>query len=134
MSDNSPKSLDMSQVAETMRRYVITAGGPRPGGETVERWLERASRRLGLGYRRTRAIYHREARRIDAHEYLDAKHRVEEMARLRAQIAALEVQQKADLDAMAAQLPVLLGPLYPYAVKAGLINPEAVAAQEDGEG
>lgn len=88
--------------------------------------------------RRIKAHLYGEVRRQPAHEAeairaaVERKRR-EEITRLRAQIATLEVQQKADLDAMAAQLPTLLGPLYPLAVKAGLVNPEAVAASEDGE-
>lgn len=88
--------------------------------------------------RRIRAYLYSEARQTPAHEAeairaAVQRKRREEITRLRAQIATLEVQQRADLDAMAAQLPTLLGPLYPLAVKAGLINPEAIEAAQDGE-
>lgn len=125
-----------SQTIEESREGILYLAGNGPLKTRIGR-----VRRYLKGVctdRRVKGYLYDEPRQVPAHEAEAIKAAVErkrreEITRLRAQIATLEVQQRADLDAMAAQLPILLGPLYPLAVKAGLVNPEAVASQEDGE-
>lgn len=139
MLEKLSKGAEMRSEAQAIEvagrgvRYLAGDGSLKTRIERAHGYLRGICKR-----RRVRAHLYGEVRQQPAHEAEAIKAAVErkrreEITRLRAQIATLEVQQKADLDAMAAQLPILLGPLYPYAVKAGLINPEAVASQEDGE-
>ncbi len=102
MLDNSSKSLDSTMMAaarinDDLRGWIGSIAGPRGWDDTRESWLARAARRLGLPYRRVRALYYGEARRVDAAEYL--------MIRARAQVArdaALEGAIDAQTSALAA--------------------------------
>lgn len=129
-------------TAEAIREEIATlvreTAEPRPVGDSVKTAIQRSARRIGISPGRVKRLWYREAEAITALEAdlirrRAKEQRARELTRLRAQIATLEVQQKADRDALAAQLPILLGPLYPMAVKAGLVNPEAAAAPKDGE-
>lgn len=61
-------------TAEQARDLLISAAGPRDlGAPSVKLMLARAARRLGIGLRRARAIYHREARLIGADEWESIK-------------------------------------------------------------
>ena len=139
MSEKLSEGAEMSsasQAIERSRQGVVYLAGDGPLKARIRRVREYldgvcTDRRVkGYLYYETREVLAHEAEAIEAAVQQKCR---KEMNRLRAQIAALEVQQRHDLDAMAAQLPILLGPLYPHAVAAGLVNPEAVAAQEDGE-
>lgn len=140
MSEKSSKGVEMYR-AETIEdasngvRYLAGDGPVKARVNRAHRYL-----RGVCTPRRVKAHVYGEVRQVEAHESEAIKAAVRqarraELTRLRAQIATLEAQQEADLYAMAAQLPTLLGPLYPLACEMGLVNPEVVAkGQEDGEG
>lgn len=70
MSDKSSKDSDKMPTAEQARELLIRAAGPRDlSAPSVKAMLGRAATRLGIGMRRARAIYHREARLIGADEW-----------------------------------------------------------------
>ncbi|MGI9485447.1 MAG: hypothetical protein ACR2RF_06105 [Geminicoccaceae bacterium] len=130
--------MSAEAIRAQMTEMVQEAAEPRPVGDSVKAAINRAALRLRKPPGWVKRHWYGEVSRVEAHEYVETRSRIErqrakEITRLRAQIATLEVQQEADLDAMAAQLPILLGPLYPLACKMGLVNPEAVASQEDGK-
>lgn len=78
VSDRSPKGADKMSTAEQARHLLIAAAGPRAIGEGVKVLLTRASIRLGISFRRARAIYHGEARLIGADEWESMKCRAAE--------------------------------------------------------
>lgn len=57
-------------VSAQAREMLCAIAGPRGWNDTRESWLAKASRRLGFGPRRTKAIFYGEARRISAEEWL----------------------------------------------------------------
>ncbi len=136
MSDNASERYEMTDVthadtAEEFRDITITAGDQQPG-ETIERTLWKAARLLGLNYQRVRSIYHRSARRIEAHELLNARRKASELRtrRFQQQIATLEARNRTDAHALAVEARQLFGPAFEVLVKAGLVvDPEAA----DGE-
>jgi hypothetical protein len=72
MSDISPKSLEMSTAVSReaqchLRALVDGYGASVP----LKAILPSIARKIGIGHRRARAIWHGEARRIEGHE-LDA--------------------------------------------------------------
>lgn len=82
-------------VMREMRGALVTVAGSREPGETIERWLERGARRLGITYARAFGYWHRRVRRVGAVEYLVVQQRVEAHAAgrikaLRAELACLE--------------------------------------------
>lgn len=59
------KSLEIqSEASDLVRKWA----GPRLLGDSSKSLIGRAARRLGFSFRRTKALYYREARRIDAEE------------------------------------------------------------------
>lgn len=141
MSKNSWKDFHMpdvsaAEVLEEMRGIVVEAGGH---DATVDRRLERAATVLRFPLSRVRSIYHRKARRIDAHEYLVAQRRMEqrrqrELEALRHQVAVLEAQYRDDRDALKARTRELVGGFVPLLEKLGLVEAREKAAEEDGAG
>lgn len=82
-------------VLHEMRSALVQVAGSREPGETIERWLERAARRLGIPYARAFNYWHRRVRRVDAVEYLAVQRRAKAHAsarieELRAELAILE--------------------------------------------
>lgn len=108
----------MDEVAHQMRGALVQVAGGREPGETIERWLERGARRLGITYARAFNYWHRRVRRVDAVEYLVITRRAEAHARqrilnLRAELAQLEgrpIAQEASAPVDAAADRVLAGP------------------------
>jgi hypothetical protein len=74
---NSPYASPMDEA----RALVRKCAEPRPAGDLVKAAIYRASRRLGMPFSRTRCIWYREARRIDAAE-MDQLRRKAGMAEL----------------------------------------------------
>lgn len=76
-------------VASEASILVRQIAEPRPVGDSVKAAINRASRRLGFGYRRTKTIWYGEASRISAEE-IDAlrkeaeRRNVEQVARAEA--------------------------------------------------
>lgn len=66
MSDLSSES-EMSSVNEACD-LVQRVAEPRASADSVKALVVRAARRLGFSFTRTRDIWYRHARRIDAHE------------------------------------------------------------------
>ena len=58
--------MDYASHASAM---IAEIAGPRGWNDTRERWLERASRKLGFTYSRTRSLYYQRARVITAQEW-----------------------------------------------------------------
>jgi len=127
--------VSAAQVNEEMRGFVVEAGGNHP---SVDRRLERAATVLKFPLSRVRSIYHRKARRIDAHEYIGAQRRMEamrlrELEAKREQVAALEAQYRHDRDALKERLHELAGPYLELLEKFGVLEKGATRTQEDGE-
>ena len=79
-ADVSPKDAGNMPTAETARELLIAAAGPRDlDAPSVKAMLSRAALRLGIGLRRARAIYHREARLIGADEWQAIMRRAAEL-------------------------------------------------------
>ena len=57
-----------SEIASEASRLVRQWAGRRDSSDSVKGLIRRAARRLGFSYSRTRSLYYREARRIDARE------------------------------------------------------------------
>lgn len=139
MSDNASERYDMTDVThadsvEEMRRHVIVVGDQQPG-ETIERMLWKAAQRLRENYQRVRSYYHGAARKIEAHELLNARRKAAELRirRFQQQIAVLEARNRTDAHALGVEARQLFGPAFEILVKAGVVvDPEAAA--EDGEG
>ena len=66
-SDKAFGGSEMSSVAEAST-LVKRIAEPRPVGDKVKAAIDRASRRSGLSFMRTREIWYRNARRIDSTE------------------------------------------------------------------
>ena len=98
--DSRSKDADMSSTISTeMQAILRMAAEPASPGESVKAAINRAARRLQLGYRRARAIWYEEARIITA----------EEADRLRAARAALREERLLRLDAEMALLRAQIG-------------------------
>jgi hypothetical protein len=82
LSDKAFEDAEMSSVHEASM-LVRNVAEPRPIGDSVKSAISRAARRLGFSYGRTRRIWYRDARRIDAAE----------MDKLRERAARAEVEQ-----------------------------------------
>ncbi len=99
-SDNPSKGTDVSSTINTeMQAILRLAAEPASPGESVKVAINRAARRLQLGYRRARAIWYEEARMITAAE---ADH-------LRTAQIQLMSERLSRLDAEAALIRARLG-------------------------
>lgn len=79
-SDHPPKDSANMPTAEQARELLIAVAGPRDlSAPSVKALLWRAATRLGIGLRRARAIYHREARLIGADEWFAIQRRANEL-------------------------------------------------------
>ena len=103
MSDKSSKNLDKSSkgraaMAEALVQEAAAAlreAFPPRAGENVKSRIATAARVLGVKYRRARALWYAEARRVEVHEWeaiKDARSRTaaERVARLRAHLLATD--------------------------------------------
>lgn len=127
--------VSAAEVNETMRGLVLEAGGNEP---SIDRRLERAATVLRFPLSRVRSIYHRKARRIDAHEYIGAQRRMKamrlrELEAKRQQVAALEAQYRHDRDALKERLHELAGPYLELLESLGVLEKGAGRVEEDGE-
>lgn len=102
VSERPSTGAAMPSAAIIVRDVVIAAAGERGWSDTREAWIARAARRLGLNYRRARAIFYGEARRIDADEYLSLILRAESLRLEQARQEAVNAAIQADLRARAA--------------------------------
>lgn len=93
-------AVDHDEMAALLRK-VAGEGG------SIEERIARAARKLGWGFRRAKAHWYGEARRIDHHELLAAR----EAARRREEAAANA--EIADLRARLARLEAMLGQVDP---------------------
>lgn len=106
------------EVVREMRGSLIEVAGSRAPGETIERWLERAARRLGITYARASNYWHCRVRRVDAAEYLTIQrraqaHALQRIKNLRAELALLEAHataQETSAPVEAASDRLLAGP------------------------
>lgn len=78
-----------------MRAFIRDVAGDRLPEDTIESWISRAARRLGMPYSRVRNIWRNRARVITAAEFEHAracafKAKQQEIARLRQRADALE--------------------------------------------
>lgn len=91
-----PKGTPMTAACEA-RDLIATIAGPQALGCRIKTALDRVARRVGMNPRRVRALWHGEARRIEADE-LEALRRAakletparDELAALRETVARLE--------------------------------------------
>lgn len=105
-------------VMREMRGSLVEVAGSRAPGETIERWLERGARRLGITYARAFNYWHCRVRRVDAHEADNIRNRAKAHAarrvvELRAELARLEgssIAQNASAPVDAVADRVLAGP------------------------
>jgi len=81
MSEFASEQSEMSSLAEASA-LVRRVAEPRPAGDKVKAAIVRAARRLGFPVSRTKDLWYRDARRIDAHE----------MDRLRERAARVEAR------------------------------------------
>lgn len=80
MSEKLQKARrDVQMIAAQARQMVIAVAGPLAMGETVQRGLERASRRLGFTYTRTYNIYLQRAK-VSAAEWVRLNEEAAELA------------------------------------------------------
>ena len=63
-------------VAGNARDMIALLAGPRAWGDTRERWLEKAARRLGWPYCRTRGVFYRRVR-LTVEEWLDLNEQID---------------------------------------------------------
>lgn len=68
----------------TLRRWVREAAEPAAPGESVKAAINRAARRLGLGYARARDHWYGRARSVPADEFRAVEARLPEILRERA--------------------------------------------------
>ena len=75
------------EASELLRRVA----GPRVADDKIKTLIRRAARRLGWGHSRTKDVWYRNARRIDAQEIDQLRDLVArgEASRLRAQLVAM---------------------------------------------
>ncbi|EHM01403.1 hypothetical protein HMPREF9946_02142 [Acetobacteraceae bacterium AT-5844] len=100
-SNKSFEGAEMScTVPEEIQQIVRQAAEPSQAGESVKAAIGRAARSLGLSYSRARAHWYGLARMVPAEE-ADALRRAriqlirERAARLRAELLALEIKERA---------------------------------------
>lgn len=79
---NKMSEVTKEQTLDEMRLHVITAAGVRDMGETIERCIERAARRLGFTFARAKSFWNRTARSVEAHEIINARQRIAAMEQL----------------------------------------------------
>jgi hypothetical protein len=77
--DKASEKSAMSSVAEASV-LVRAVAEPRPVGDSVKAAISRAAARLGFAYGRTREIWYRNARRIEAAEMDRLRHRADQLA------------------------------------------------------
>ena len=65
MSEFASEKSEMLSEASVLVRRVAGPGGV---GDSVKSAIRRAAHRLGFSHNRTKSIWYRDARRIDAHE------------------------------------------------------------------
>ncbi len=99
VSNNPLEGQAVPPVAAEMRAIVMEAAWPSVPGESVGAAIQRAARRLHLGYSRVRAYWYSQVRLVPA----------EEADRLRAVQVALMAERLARLDAEAALIRARLG-------------------------
>jgi hypothetical protein len=68
-------------INDEARQLLLFAAGAQRPDETKEAMLARAARRLEITFNRARDIYHRRARLIAAHEYMNLRTKALEAAR-----------------------------------------------------
>lgn len=95
-----------SGIADEMRNAIGVAAGPRTWEDTRESWLWRAAHRLGIEPRRAKAFWYREARRIEAAEYVQVK---TNLAQLEARANARDHELQALAAARARTAAALVG-------------------------
>ena len=91
-SSNNSLEASVMPIAAEMRSIVLEAAEPADPGERINALILRASRRLQLGYSRTRAYFYQQVRLVPA----------QEADRLRAVRQAMRRERLARLDAEAA--------------------------------
>jgi hypothetical protein len=89
------------QINAQVRGLMADVGGPRRPGETMERWIERAGRSIGLPFPRAYSIWYGRVLRLAADEIDNIRRRawaslVQAEARADAELAALRAR-RADL-------------------------------------
>lgn len=123
VSDLPPKDQDNMPTAEQARELLIAVAGPRDlSAPSVKELLKRGADRLHIGFRRARAIYHREARLIGADEW-------EAMKKSAAQHNAKATWNEAEHARMA----MALSEGNPLAQRPGPLS-RTLAGQHGGEG
>jgi hypothetical protein len=80
-NQDNPMTLSEAALAEEMAGYVRTCAEPISAGETVDQWIARAARRIGISYARARKYWYRDCPRVPALEYLLARRAVESSLR-----------------------------------------------------
>ena len=78
-----------SAIADECRDLLAYAAGPRGWNDTRESWLARAARRVGIEYSRAYNIFYGRSRRIEAAEYLNLRHAVEQLRAINARNEAM---------------------------------------------
>lgn len=120
MTEGIPKmrktSSERSEPLSERMRAALIESAPRRPGEPSDTWLRRCADACGLTERRARGIYYREARQISADEFERAQEAAargihNEIADLRARIAALEKEIEDDASPLDAGRKPLARPL-----------------------
>lgn len=79
-----------SAISDEMAERVRIAALPIRASDSVKTRIVRASLRLGLAYQRTRALWYRAARRIEAHEADLIRARTAHLAELQHRMKAID--------------------------------------------
>ncbi len=93
MSEKSFEIVEMSSVTEASV-LVRRVAGPRDTGESVKVAIARAARMLGFDYSRTKSLWYRNARRIDAAEMDRLRDRAARQDRDRAVATMVELRSR----------------------------------------
>lgn len=93
MSNKPSEKSEMSYVVEASE-LVQRVAGPGDVGDKVKAAIRRAAHRLGFGYSRTKDIWYRNARRIDAFEIDRLRERAAEVEAKQAIAGVLVVRQR----------------------------------------
>jgi hypothetical protein len=88
----SKDAMTAEAISTEMTQIVREAAGPRAQDDTIERQIDRASRYLGLPFRRARAYWYGEVRNIPAHEAEQLRFKQRQI--LRARIAQLNTEHE----------------------------------------
>lgn len=88
-----------------VRDLMIDVGGPRRPGETMQRWIDRAGRALGLPYARAYSVWYGRVLRLGADEIDNIRRRAwvslqQTEARAEAELAALRARRAAIAERM----------------------------------